>query len=55
MSLCPHIHATDSLTQEFKELASFQELEGILCAGMEEEWQVKGDVRCVQRIVPKHT
>jgi hypothetical protein len=35
--LCPHIHAADSLTQEF---TSIQELEGILCAGMEEGWQV---------------
>jgi hypothetical protein len=55
VSLCPHIHAADSLTEEFKEFTSIQELEGILCAGIEEEWQVKRDGRCVLRIVSKHT
>ena len=40
VSLCPHIHTADSITQEFKEFTSIQELEGILCAGMEEGWQV---------------
>ena len=42
VSLCPHIHTADSITQEFKEFTSIQELEGILRAGMEEEWQEVG-------------
>ena len=54
MSLCPHIHAADSLTQEFKEFTSIQELEGIWCAGMEEEWQVKRDGRCAAHCAEAH-